>query len=188
MRVWSWWRLVLAGVLLTFALSACAPSLPFFSSGDAAGLEELLAQGQEALQKGDLEAAMEIYNEGVDRYPDDSHVYHQRALVHAQLGDIASALRDMDRSIERDPEDASHIFFRANIFLNIGNLQGALEDLTRLIELDPAFVEAYLARASIYYAQNRMDEALADMGTAIPAAPQRAGTLLPPRQPAFDAK
>jgi tetratricopeptide (TPR) repeat protein len=128
--------------LLTLALSACTPSIPFFS-GDDAGVEELLARGQEALQKGDLESAMDIYNEAVDKYPNESHPYHQRAFVHGQLGDIASALRDMDRSIERDPSDLQHIFFRAGIYLNIGNLQGALEDLTRLIELDPSFVEAF---------------------------------------------
>ena len=86
MRVWRWWRSVLAGVLLTLALSACTPSIPFFSSGDEAGLEELLANGQEALQKGDLDSALDIYNEAVDKYPNESHPYHQRALVHVQRG------------------------------------------------------------------------------------------------------
>ena len=111
MGVWRWSRYILAGVLLTLALSACTPSIPFLSSGDEAGLQELLDRGQEAVQKGDLESAMDIYNEAVDKYSDSSHAYHQRAIVHAQSGDIASALRDMDRSIERDPEDAGHIFF-----------------------------------------------------------------------------
>ena len=61
MRIRRWLRFALAGVLLTLVLSACVPSIPFLS-GDAAGYDELMARGEQALQVGDLESAMEIYN------------------------------------------------------------------------------------------------------------------------------
>ncbi len=147
---------------------------------DAASLESrallyfYLGLGHDFL--GDLNGALEDYNQAAEIFPDMAEIYNNRGYVHARLGDLNAALADFTRAIELRPKSVSVLVRaynnRANTYLSLGDNESAIADSSRSIELDPENGLAYNNRASAYDAMGDHERAIADYDRAIELDPE----------------
>jgi tetratricopeptide (TPR) repeat protein len=73
-------------------------------AGDKARVELLLAQGFEAFQEGNTEAALKAYDEALMIYPDDARIHYNLGYIHQEQGDYRRAYLKYQRALEINPE------------------------------------------------------------------------------------
>ncbi len=89
-------------------------------------------------------AALQMGNQGIKDFPDDTRPYHGRALVLIQLGRFDPALQDIDagdRLTEQNHDIAGQAVFmrlRADVHAHQKNYPAAAEDLRTAVKLNPA--------------------------------------------------
>jgi hypothetical protein len=95
--------------MLVLVPAGCGPPEP--ELGDAT--EHFLA-AQDALSKGDRQAALKEFNLSIELQP-DVWSYFQRAQVQAELGNDAAALADCDAGLRLDKEHVQLSWLRAEL-------------------------------------------------------------------------
>lgn len=103
-----------------------------------------------------IEAA---YAKLIERDPDDTDIYRQRADFRAATLDRAGALADYGKVIEQDPGATAYIQ-RSNLLMEMGRLDDALADAETAWELYPS-LDAAFAKAAVLPYLDRVDEAIA---------------------------
>jgi tetratricopeptide (TPR) repeat protein len=131
--------------------------------------------------------ALEVCDQLVELYPQDSVSVERRAAVHISFAneqrdtdeDLArrhfeAALLDYDLLITLDPEAASPLILRGHLRVDLGRTDGALSDYTHAIDLEPSSVEAHFARGVLYEAYGAYEQALVDFDSVVAGDPQLA--------------
>jgi tetratricopeptide (TPR) repeat protein len=131
----------------------------------------LIASGQEAVLKGDLDRALRDFSEAIridPKYPD---TYLERGQTFFKLGDTERAIADYSAALGRDPRHGGALRARGMAHLYLGMTDLAVADLSKAIELgehDPqmlAPIELFYARrsrGSIYESRQQYDLEIAD--------------------------
>ncbi|APG10806.1 hypothetical protein BKD09_20965 [Bradyrhizobium japonicum] len=121
--------------------------------GDAAASEPegidgriFLARGATYYEKGDIDHAIDDYDQALRINARDKDAFDYRARAYNAKGDFARAIVDADRAIQLDPEDALAHRSRALAYFQSGSLTKALADFDRATSLDPSDVYAALWR------------------------------------------
>lgn len=109
----------------------------------AAAFEE----GQNAQQRGDLNAAVRFYTAAIAADASLFQAYYQRATALVGLGREAEAQADLKKVTELEPGFARAHRGLGQMFLDRGQIEDAKRELARAIELDPK-----LNGVRIYYA------------------------------------
>jgi len=128
---------------------ASAPAPQQAPDGHAEALKQL--QDQLAKCTADIEKA-----------PDQSAPYAQRAEVFMQLRQYDKAIADLDKASSISPNDADVYFQRAYILIATGKADEAVADFTKVLGIDPLHSKARLYRAIIHYRNKRFQPALDD--------------------------
>ncbi|OAF06185.1 hypothetical protein AYJ54_21170 [Bradyrhizobium centrolobii] len=102
-----------------------------------------LARGATYNEKGDIDHAIDDYDEAIRINAKDKDAFDYRASAYNAKGDFARAIVDSDRAIQLDPEDARAYRSRAIAHFQSGSLAKALADIDRSTSLDPK--DAYAA-------------------------------------------
>ncbi|MFQ5556093.1 MAG: tetratricopeptide repeat protein [Acidimicrobiales bacterium] len=109
-----------------------------------------LFDAQQTFAAGDLEGAMEIYEEVLESQPSNVEALTYRGWLSSRTGDQAGAAALLDDAIEFDPEYPDARIFRAIVALDLGDPVGAAEQLAAFDGLDPpAFAEQLLSQAQV---------------------------------------
>jgi Flp pilus assembly protein TadD len=136
-----------------------------------AKIAALIASGNEAALKGDLDRAIRDFSEVIridPKYPD---TYLERGQTYFKLGDTERSIADYSAVLARDPRHGAALRARGMAHLYLGKTDLALADLSKAIELgehDPqmlAPIELFYARrsrGSIYESQQQYDLAIED--------------------------
>jgi len=131
----------------------------------------LIASGQEAVLKGDLDRALRDFSEAIridSKYPD---TYLERGQTLFKLGETERAIADYSAALARDPRHGGALRARGMAHLYLGKTDLAVADLSKAIELgehDPqmlAPIELFYARrsrGSIYESRQQYDQEIAD--------------------------
>ncbi|MBL7783901.1 MAG: tetratricopeptide repeat protein [Saprospiraceae bacterium] len=134
-------------------------------------------RGQYFREKGDFEAAIKDYNQGVAIEPTSGELLNSRGKTYfdmamsgkykAQTPELmANAMKDYSNALNgaKMKQDT-----RAEVLINRGAAQGAagqfqqaIADLTEGIRIDPANKNGYFNRSIAYYSTQQYDKALAD--------------------------
>lgn len=146
-------------------------------------LQGLYAEGEQAVQTGDLELAVQKFSEGIaiDDHFRQRYVtmYAQRAFALQKLGRLEEAIADYTKAIElgEPPENqAQYHFHRAMCWAGLraegderkANLERAVADHARSIELYPDHPGPYHLRAKLLVDElGRYGEALPDLERAL---------------------
>jgi tetratricopeptide (TPR) repeat protein len=136
-----------------------------------AKIAALIASGNQAALKGDLDRAVRDFSEAIridPKYPD---TYLERGQTFFKLGETEHAIADYSAALARDPRHGAALRARGMAHLYVGKTDLALADLTKAIDIgerDPqmlAPIELFYARrsrGSIYESQQQYDLAIAD--------------------------
>ena len=119
----------------------------------------------------DFTGALQIMDNIVSAYPDQSLAYIGRGLVLDSLDRLDDAIADYTTAIKLDSENSGAYTNRALIYSKQGIFDKAIADYNTALQLDPSDVDNYLGRGDIYEQQEDYEHALADYATAIQVNP-----------------
>jgi tetratricopeptide (TPR) repeat protein len=136
-----------------------------------AKIATLIDTGKRAAAKGDLDRAVQNFNEAIRIDPKFPDSYSERGQALFKLGETERALADYSAAIQRNPQHAAALRARGMAYLYRGSTDLALADLSRAVDLaenDPTLmapIELFYARrsrATIYGSRLQYAEEIAD--------------------------
>ncbi|MBI1416151.1 MAG: tetratricopeptide repeat protein [Limimaricola sp.] len=108
-----------------------------WSQSGSATIDLLLKRGQDALQAGDAQAAVEHFTAAIDHAPDFAEAYDGRASAYFQLDLVGPALDDLRQTLVLNPRHFGAMRGIAIIMEEIGNDRQALAVYQAALALDP---------------------------------------------------
>ncbi|MCE1247423.1 MAG: tetratricopeptide repeat protein [Firmicutes bacterium] len=137
--------------------------------GDA---QKLAEEGRKYQEEGNLQKALECFNEAVKLAPDNSSFYAGRGLIHYQMKTYHLALEDYDKAVKLDPNSAMNYLNRGDAYLVMAKHDLAMKDYEQTIKLDPTRHGAWYHMGMIKIMRRQFDEALKDTEKAISLLPK----------------
>ena len=136
--------------------------------------EPLHALAAIALQAGNFETAISLYDEIIDGDRNDAAAYYKRGNAFNALGRWDNALKDYDRAIKFAPRHPHALCNRGSVLERLGRWDDALSSYDRALALDPDDALTHFNRASVLKEQGKLDAALASYDRAISCKPNYA--------------
>lgn len=130
-------------------------------------IQAALNNAQSLFDLGQLDLALESFNEVLDRKPDNLDALFGRGSIYLEQGLAEQALADFDRLIELDDENPVYYFSRGLANLDLDNFQAAIDDFTEYISMVPEDPDAYAFRATAYVELGDNEAAFADFDVAL---------------------
>lgn len=131
------------------------------SLGDLA--EILLYRGEAYAYLGDLEQALEDFNESIERNPYRAAAYNERGNARRFQGDYQNAVRDYTYALALEKDNIEAAYHRALAHEALGAYEAAEADLSHALDLNPGIASAYELRGRIRAAHRAYDGAIADL-------------------------
>jgi uncharacterized protein (TIGR03067 family) len=129
--------------------------------------DNALRRGTEALNRGELDAAVAALTEALRLDPKAATALCYRGLAYKDKGLPDKALADFDEAVRLDPTRTLAWNGRGLVRRQLGQLDRALADLTEAIRLDPKFAAPYQNRALVHAAKGDFDRALGDINLSV---------------------
>lgn len=104
---------------------------------DNADVERLLALGTRRMNSGQFPAAMLVFNELVESWPDFAEAWNKRATLYYLLGDFDAALADVEQTLALEPRHFGALSGAGLIHLQREKLNAAREAFEALLEIHP---------------------------------------------------
>ena len=99
---------------------------------------ELKKRGNEALNKGDVESAINFYSQAIEKDPGNAVFYSNRSAAHLKLKDAESATADGRKVVELDPSWGKGYSRLASALLELKQPYEAKEVALKGLEVDPS--------------------------------------------------
>ena len=139
--------------------------------------EAYVNRGVARKSKGDLEGAIQDYNEAIRLDPNDADSFNNRGNARKIQGDADGALLDFNEAIRLKPDYAFAFHGRGVTLYGKGDMNGALLDFNEAIRLKPNYPNAFYVRAMTRKALGDLDGALLDYNEAIRLKPDDADSF-----------
>lgn len=139
-------------------------SLIFFScSNSITEAEKLDNQGVKALNNGDNEKALELFNQALEINPECWSAYNNRSVVYRTTGDFEKALADLNAAAELEGVELELVLAnRADLKFDMNDITGSLVDYNKLISINNSNSSYYGNRADCNRLLGNLDQAFAD--------------------------
>ncbi|XP_032212516.1 tetratricopeptide repeat protein 12 isoform X1 [Mustela erminea] len=114
--------------------------------------DALKEKGNEAFARGDYEAAIVCYSEGLDKLKDMKVLYTNRAQAYLKLGDYQKAVVDCEWALKCDEKCTKAYFHMGKAHLALKNYSVARECYQKISEINPqlqAQVKDYLNQVNL---------------------------------------
>ncbi|KAL8165873.1 UNVERIFIED_CONTAM: hypothetical protein K2H54_056070 [Gekko kuhli] len=98
--------------------------------------DEKREEAFDALEKGDLQRALDLFTEAVKLNPQSSVMYVNRASIFVKLKKPTAAIRDCNKASEINPKSALPYKWRGKAYILLGQWNKAAEDFTRACQWD----------------------------------------------------
>ena len=109
-------------------------------------LQLLLVEADILLQSDQPEAALALYEQGLQAFPDEPDLLYGRSLAHEQLGQVDAAIADLRTMVAQDADDARALNALGYILTNhTDRYEEARGYIARALELrpnDPAIIDS----------------------------------------------
>ena len=115
------------------------------SKSGSPAMDLLLKRGQDALEAGDSEAAIEHLSALTDHAPDFAQGWHLRAVAFARAGLYGPALADIERALAVRPLHYDAIYGLGVILEEVSKPDLAYEAFKRVLAIHPHHVDATTA-------------------------------------------
>ncbi len=121
-----------------------------------------VGEGVRLAAVGEHEAAIQIFDEVIQRDVEPAFAYRQRAASYRALGQHEAAITDYDAAIKLNEEDVNAYYNRGASHFALQDYASAIADYDAVILLDPEYVQAYSRRADAQDAHEDTEEAVRD--------------------------
>jgi tetratricopeptide (TPR) repeat protein len=109
---------------------------------------------------GQSEAAVRVFDEMLERWPDDAYALASRSHLRAQAGQREEAIADAERLVRVHPRRSAADWFNLGFLLEeASRLDDAEAAFRRAIELDDKLDRAWYGLGLVLIRQQRLDEA-----------------------------
>ena len=125
-------------------------------------------------QAGDLDAALNHYQDAADLDPRDHKAHSNLANVFTQKGDLPRALRHAQKAVAIWPDFPQGRKNLGAILARLGRFAEAAVHYRRSVELVPDDVDAHYSLATLLGLQNRMREAIPHLAVVVHLRPDNA--------------
>ena len=102
-----------------------------------------------ARHSGDYKRAVDLYTKYLEKYPNVSMAYHNRAIAYQNMGKKQEALADYNKALELDPKHSVYRTNLAQLLKDMGEKEKALAELKTAIKDDPNYAAAHFELANM---------------------------------------
>ena len=115
-------------------------------------LSEWDAIGEEAARSGDLEDALEAFNQAIKLDPKAAELYYKRGTVRRRLGEFPDAIKDFDHALNLAPRFAPAMVGRGVALANMyKDIRPAVDGANQALQINPELPVALDVRASVLF-------------------------------------
>lgn len=139
---------------------------------------ELLQSGVRLHLAGNLDQARQIYQQALDRDPNDANALNLLGLLGWQTGQYAQAAEQLRRAIEIDPSQAAFYANLGEAQRGLGQFDEAIENYRQAIRLQPSAAVAHLHLGSLFEQTGAADKAIESYERALRLEPNRPEALV----------
>ncbi len=135
-------------------------------------LSEYIKLGTDLQRSEQLQKAVSIYTEIVERFPNKVDVYNNRGVAQHNLGHLDEALKDFNKCLELDSPNA-HIHCNiGNVYVDKDDREQVLIHYQKALQLDPHSTFTLGSLAAFYHREMRLGEAMEHLNKAIEIDPE----------------
>jgi tetratricopeptide (TPR) repeat protein len=147
-------------------------------NGPRISASELLRQGVQAQQAGQLAQAEACYRQVLQRHPEQPDALQLLGLIASRVGNLPAAEDLMRRSLRARPAQP-HVWNNlGNLLQDLARFDDALACYAQALTLDAKYVDAHYNQARALRSAGRLPEAQTAVRRALSHAPQPAAALL----------
>jgi tetratricopeptide (TPR) repeat protein len=128
---------------------------------------QLVTQGAQKTQKGELQAALQDFDRAIQLNPNDVNAHINRGYARHRDGNLSGAVDDYRRAIELSPNSAQARSNLSHVRFDQGNYKEAENEATRAIELKNDLPEARINLGNALFAQGDLDRASQEFQAAL---------------------
>jgi tetratricopeptide (TPR) repeat protein len=129
--------------------------------------ENYYLTGNAWYEKGDLDKALDAFDQAIRIYPNLSTAYWARGAIRDRKGQYDQAIADYSEAIRIDPHLAEAYNNRGIVWDEKGDWDKAVADYSEAILINPDLADAYYGRGTSWYGKDEYDRAIADYSEAI---------------------
>ncbi len=145
--------------------------IDFPNKHDPTQIEARIDLGLSYYRNNQYDDALKIYEEVLQRDPNNAKAYQLMALVHSQKKELTKALDDYTKALQLNPSKDLLIEIminRGSLYTDVlGRFNDAITDFKKVLELSPGNVDATLNTGITYYKKGEYDNAINIFNTAI---------------------
>lgn len=138
------------------ALTECLPK--------SLKLKLLHANGLQILGRNEEE--LELYDQLIDEFPDDTTVVHKRIMCLSNMGQLERAASECQRQIERHTDDADAYALLANLQLDLNHAEDSLKQIDAALALQKS-AHFWCVRANVLATLGRLGDALSSVNVSL---------------------
>ena len=131
------------------------------NKGDAIGNRGLAYK-----HKGQLDRALEDYDEAIRLSPANTNNFNLRGSVYDSKGQPERALQDYNQALKLDPNSSTAYNNRGLAYVHLDQTDRGIQDYTQAVKLNPNYSTAYSNRGIAYTKKGMLAQAKADQDKA----------------------
>jgi len=143
-------------LVFCFAFALCAQSI-----------EELMAKGQQLLERGAYSEAVTAFRGVTSREPDNFEAQFNLAFAYLQWGRNSNAITEFKQALRYQPNNSEIWSNLAIAYENMGQSDQAIGALMKAVQYNPGNVTARINLAAMYHNANQFQKAIAHYKEAI---------------------
>lgn len=129
------------------------------------------------MEQGDLEAAIDDFDEATKAKPSFADAIVNRGIAHTRNKQDERAVADFTAALRLQPPAKVAYALRAEAYVRLGDLDRAIADYTSVLKAEPRRADIYVNRAIVYARKRDFVRATADLDKALDIAPRNASHL-----------
>jgi tetratricopeptide (TPR) repeat protein len=133
----------------------------------AQSIEELMAKGQQLLERGAFSEAVTAFRNVTSREPDNFEAQFNLGFAYLQWGRNSNAIEEFKKALRYQPANSEIWSNLAIAYENLGQSDNAIGSLQKAVQYNPGNVTARINLAAMYHNANQFQKAIANYKEAV---------------------
>ena len=127
--------LIISTIFLYYPICLISPTIAY--SPESIEVTKLMERAYDFLNHGEIEYALQLYNEILKSNPTDIHALNYKGLALASLGDYDEAIQWYDKVLNIDPTNVSALNNKGVALYNLGHYDETIQWYDKVLSIDP---------------------------------------------------